>query len=153
MTKIKKREWWLDIATPYGDPCDFIHNEDPMVSAKRNGIQPIISATNIHVIAADYHEQELAARDAEIAELKLMLADRTDKYNIAIDKGVDVLSDDRDKWKAMALELGTALRRYSTAAIGFKKHSKELFEYNDENKPIKYGTAAREALAKLEEMK
>ena len=46
----KAREFWLDIATPYGDPCDFIHDEDPYVRAKREGHHPCVSATNIHVI-------------------------------------------------------------------------------------------------------
>lgn len=44
------REFWLDYCTPYGDPCDFIHTEDPHETAKKNGTHPCISATNIHVI-------------------------------------------------------------------------------------------------------
>lgn len=46
----KPRQFWLDIATPYGDPCDFIHTEDPHKAAERNNTHCCISATNIHVI-------------------------------------------------------------------------------------------------------
>lgn len=37
----KPREFWLDIATPYGDPCDFISEGKPNEHP---------AATNIHVI-------------------------------------------------------------------------------------------------------
>ncbi len=37
----KPREFWLDIATPYGDPCDFISEGKPHDHP---------AATNIHVI-------------------------------------------------------------------------------------------------------
>ncbi len=46
----KPREFWLDICTPYGDPCDFIHTKNPYEEAKRNGTHPCVSATNIHVV-------------------------------------------------------------------------------------------------------
>lgn len=35
------REFWLDICTPFGDPCDFISEGKPC---------SLVSATNIHVI-------------------------------------------------------------------------------------------------------
>lgn len=41
--KNKQREFWLDICTPYGDPCDFI--------SKKPHEHP--SATNIHVREVD----------------------------------------------------------------------------------------------------
>jgi hypothetical protein len=58
MKEVKKpKEFWLDIATPYGDPCDFISNEDPYETAKRTGNEPCVSATNIHVIEYSAYEE------------------------------------------------------------------------------------------------
>lgn len=37
---MKLREFWLDIATPYGDPCDFVSEGTPHSHP---------SVTNIHV--------------------------------------------------------------------------------------------------------
>ncbi len=65
----KPREFWLDIATPYGDPCDFIHNVDPIKEAKRLGTYPSVAATNIHVIEYSAHQ---AALD-KIKELELQI--------------------------------------------------------------------------------
>ena len=66
------REWWLDIATPYGDLCDFIHDADPYAVAKKNGTHPCVSATNIHV--TDHAQVEKLKRAliaaAEVIEIQ-----------------------------------------------------------------------------------
>lgn len=64
----KPREFWLDIATPYGDPCYFIHDEDPYVYAKRTKTNLLISATNIHVIEKSAYDAVLA-REAKLVEI------------------------------------------------------------------------------------
>lgn len=51
----KPREFWLDICTPFGDPCDFISEGKPC---------ELVSDTNIHVI-------EKSAYDALAAKLAI----------------------------------------------------------------------------------
>jgi hypothetical protein len=70
------REFWLDIATPYGDPCDFIHTEDPEIRAKRNGTHFGPCATNIHVVEASKVEDLQVKYD----ELKGTLDLENDEY-------------------------------------------------------------------------
>jgi len=60
------REFWLDIATPYGDPCDFIHTECPYEEAKRLGTHPCVSATNIHVI--EYSALEESQKQCDLLD-------------------------------------------------------------------------------------
>lgn len=62
----KPQEFWLDIATPYGDPYDFINLEDPYMKAKRTNTHAIVSATNIHVI--EYYAYENLKAQLEIYE-------------------------------------------------------------------------------------
>lgn len=73
MTKINAREFWLDICTPYGDPCDFIHNKDPYEEAKNNNTHAVVSATNIHVIEYSAYEQSQArVKELEVEKAELL---------------------------------------------------------------------------------
>ena len=49
---MKAKQYWLDICTPHGDPCDFIHTSNPKLNK-----HPMISSTNIHVIEYSAYEE------------------------------------------------------------------------------------------------
>jgi hypothetical protein len=59
MSKPERRRWWLDIATPYGDPCDFI-SEKP---------HELPSATNIEVIELRKGDVILSREEADSMRL------------------------------------------------------------------------------------
>lgn len=65
MTLDEPRRWWLDICTPYGDPCDFISNKPHS--------NP--SATNIEVVEASAYD----AKCAEVERLRAALKGLLDK--------------------------------------------------------------------------
>lgn len=47
-----KREFWLDLATQHGDPCDFVSEGKP---------HELVSSTNIHVIEKSAYNKAIRA--------------------------------------------------------------------------------------------
>lgn len=84
----KPREFWLDIATPYGDPCDFISTQDPYKVAAENGTHPCVSATNIHVI-------EYSAYQSALDRIKTM--ERQEHYNEIMLKNKDEIIESYER--------------------------------------------------------
>ena len=70
MSDAKPRRFWLDICTPYGDPCDFISEGEP---------PSLVSSTNIEVIEASAYD----ALEARIAELEIVLTTIVNRYDEA----------------------------------------------------------------------
>jgi len=56
-------------------------------------------------------EKERDELKAEVEDLKFKLLDRTEKYTIAMDKGVLELGDKRDQWRTEAMKLREGLMK------------------------------------------
>lgn len=86
----------------------------------------------------------LEERDAEIALLKR-----------ARDKRIQEVAAQGKDWLELTLKLDkakAALEFYAAPnPIGFKKQTREMFEYGDDNRPVLIGTRARQALKELGE--
>ena len=65
----KPRDFWLEIVTQYGDPCDFIHDHDPKVRARANGTHDCYG-TLTHVIEYSAYKAMKEKLDIAVEALK-----------------------------------------------------------------------------------
>lgn len=95
----KPREFWLDLATQHGDPCDFVSEGKP---------NNLVASTNIHVI-------EKSAYDELKEKYELLLNDRLNQDTIK------ALMNRNLKYKTKADKLAEALDRIVNASIGWEE--------------------------------
>ena len=107
MTESKAREFWLLKDADGVKNADYLTHEPT-----RHTISDII-----HVIEKSAYDQlqaELANRDEKIKDLEFQLADRSEKYRIAMDKGVDILADRVKQRDELLRECEEVLEKYET---------------------------------------